>query len=61
MEVIWEQANNSLLNPQSKYILGTAEVDSLGREVIERIVGLTFRDSTLSKINWDNPDTVLTP
>lgn len=54
-QVIWQQANRSLINPQSKYVL--AVEDSLG--VTDRVVGLTFRDSTLFKLNWTDPDTVL--
>lgn len=54
-EIIWQQANSSTLNPQSKYVLGAE--DSSG--VVQRIVGLTFRDSTLHNLNWTDPDTVL--
>ena len=54
-QVIWEQANNSKINPQSKYILGTE--DSLG--TVERLVGLTFRDSLLYDVNWVDPESTL--
>ena len=56
VQVIWEQANNSKINPQSKYVLGME--DSTG--VVDRLVGLTFRDSLLYDANWVAPETTLT-